>query len=24
VMLGQGPEAAPAIVDLLEELGLLK
>jgi electron transfer flavoprotein beta subunit len=24
VMLGNGPEAAPAIVDLLEELGLLK
>lgn len=24
VMLGQGPEAAPAVVDLLEELGLLK
>ena len=22
-MLGKGPEAAPAIVDLLEELGLL-
>lgn len=24
VMLGEGPEAAPAVVDLLEELGLLK
>jgi electron transfer flavoprotein beta subunit len=24
VMLGSGPEAAPAVVDLLEELGLLK
>ena len=24
VMLGHGPEAAPAIVDLLEELGVLK
>ena len=24
VMLGTGPEAAPAVVDLLEELGLLK
>jgi electron transfer flavoprotein beta subunit len=24
VMLGHGPQAAPAIVDLLEELGLLK
>ena len=24
IMLGNGPEAAPAVVDLLEELGLLK
>jgi hypothetical protein len=24
VVLGNGPEAAPAVVDLLEELGLLK
>ena len=24
VILGNGPEAAPAVVDLLEELGLLK
>jgi len=24
IMLGTGPEAAPAVVDLLEELGLLK
>jgi electron transfer flavoprotein beta subunit len=24
VMLGNGPEAAPAVVDLLEELGVLK
>jgi electron transfer flavoprotein beta subunit len=24
IMLGSGPEAAPAVVDLLEELGILK
>ena len=24
IMLGTGPEAAPAVVDLLEELGILK
>jgi hypothetical protein len=24
VILGHGPEAAPAVVDLLEELGILK